>query len=313
MIEIRPYKEGDEKEIIKLFKACFGKEMSRKEWQWKYKKSPWGSVSYVVFDNKKLVSHYGGIKYLFYSGNKMLSAYQTCDVMTHPDYRGKFFGKKPLVVKAGEMFYMDNVMDFAFGFPSERHARLQRLLLDGSKYLKILLYKKDLSGANEIRNKSYKLETGWDIVNSDDLDNLWQYSVNNHPLSIVKDSKYLFWRYLEHPSKYYTLLAVKETSGSRIKAFAVTRCTGNELNIYEFCPGDPDLFNSIASYAKDIQAKVINISANENEEISHYLSSAGYKTTEYVPLSVRIIKKRMLTIKAFFQNYCYRLGDYDDA
>jgi hypothetical protein len=313
MIEIRPYREGDEKEIIKLFKICFGREISYKEWRWKYKKSPWGSVSYVVLNNNKLVSHYGGLKYLFYTGEKILSAYQTCDVMTHPDHRAKFFTKKPLVVKAGEMFYMDNAMEFAFGFPSERHARLQQLVLGCSKYKKPILFRKKLSAIENVINRSCSLEIGWDMIDSNDLENLWKASRKNNFLSIVKDSKYFFWRYLEHPSKYYTLLTLRNIYSNKIEALAVIRCLGQEMFIYDFFLSDFNFFPMLEHYAAGQKAHTLNIAANSGEDISNYLIGTGYKPTEYVPLIVRIVKKEALTIKTFFSNYCFRLGDYDDA
>jgi hypothetical protein len=313
MIEIRSSRKSDEKEIKKLFKICFGKDISLKEWQWKYKKSPWGSVSYVALYNNKMISHYGGVRYPFQIKDKVFWAYQSCDAMTHPDHRGKFLGEKPVIAKLGGLFLQENTMDFTFGFPSERNGRLLHLALGWCQHRKVVLFKKNLIIEDKIKVNPDVLYVGWDSITSKELDDLWKNSGKNYPLSIQKNSKYLFWRYLEHPSKYYTLLTLREVSNNKINAFAVIRCCGYEMNICDIFYGRTLFLSMIEAFAKELQVRVINILVNANEEISHYLIYSGYKPVEYMPLAVRIMAPEELTEETFFNNYCYRLGDYDDV
>jgi hypothetical protein len=315
MIQIRPYKDSDEGEIIKLFRVCFGKEISIREWLWKYKKSPSGSLSYVVLDCDKLISHYGGIKYLFSWEGETLLSYQSCDVMTHPNYRGKIFSKKPLVAKAGEMFYRDNVMDFAFGFPSERHARLQHLALGCAKHKSVALFKKELSTNHKIRTAAYMLKVGWDTVNSEALDSLWKDCSNASNLSIVKDSKYLFWRYMENPREYYTVVTLKDMVRRKVVSLAVIKCSGFEMNIYDFFVKDDyetvtSFWHLLEAHALKMQANVVNVWINPEENIAKYLVEMGYKAIEDLPLSVRTVNKKRITTSEFYKKYYYRMGDY---
>lgn len=314
MIEIRRYKDTDEEKIRNLFKICFDRDMSHNEWGWKYKNSPWGSVAYVAEDDKKLIAHYGAIRQAFYLEGEILWTYQPCDVMTHPDYRGKFFSKKPLVAKVAEMFFKDDVMDFAFGFPSERNARLHHLVLGWSQHRKVALFKKHLLKSNEIKVKPYILKIGWDNVNYDDLDDLWRSSSNTYSLSILKDRKYHLWRYKEHPSVYYTLVTLKDIIQKRIVALAIVKCSGNEMNIYDFFIEDNyEVFyffwNILEAYAIKIQACIVNVWINLEENISKYLVELGYKIIEDVPFQVRVISKSKMSQNDFFSGYCYRMGD----
>jgi len=311
---IRRYKDTDKENIRGLFRKCFGREMSQNEWAWKYKMSPWGSVAYVAVDNKKLISHYGAIRYAFLRKGDVFWTFQPCDVMTHSDYRGRIYGKKPPIVKIVEKFYMENIMDFAFGFPSERHARLQTSLLGGSEHRKVTLLKKSLVSTNEMKFRTYILEVGWDNIHIDDLDDFWVSCSKTYPLSIVKNSKYLLWRYMEHPSQYYTLVGLRDILQKKIAAVAVIKCTGSEMNIFEFIVKEDREVLSVfremlESHALKMKANVVNVWINSEEYIPQYLIEAGYKMTEDVPVQVRIISKNKLSPKRFYSEYCYRMGD----
>jgi hypothetical protein len=312
MIEIREYRDTDEAQIQELFLTCFGRKLSSIEWAWKYKMSPWGSVAYVALDDKKLISHYGAIRYAFY--RNLLWTYQPCDVMTHPDYRGKIYGKKPPIVKTAEKFYIENTMDFAFGFPSERHARLQTSLLGGSQHRKVTLLKKHLLIKNEIKHKSYILKVGWDSINIGGLDDLWKSCSETYPLSIFKDSTYLLWRYMEHPSQYYTLVTLRDIIQKKIVAIAVIKCSEHEMNIFDFfvnggCEVLSALWEMLESHAIKMKAHIVNVWINLEENISRYLVELGYENTEDVPFQARVINKSKISQNDFFTGYCYRMGD----
>lgn len=314
MIRVRRYNDTDEDKIRDLFKKCFGREMSYNEWVWKYKMSPWGSLAYVALDNKKLVSHFGAIRYSFYQKGDLLWAYQLCDIMTHPDYRGKIYGKNPPIVKVTKIFYKENIMDFAFGFPSERHARLQTSLLEGSQHKRIKLLKKCLVAKNKIEQKTYILKVGWENINKAVLDDLWKSCNETYNLSIFKDSNYIIWRYMKHPSQYYTLIGMKNIDQKKIIAIAVIKCSNYEMSILDFfVGGSHEIFSvfwdMLESYAIKMQVSIINVWANLEENISKYLLKLGYKIIEDVPFQIRVISKNKINHNEFYSNYNYRMGD----
>jgi hypothetical protein len=313
-MEIRAYKDTDVEEIRKLFHICFGRELSRNEWFWKYKMSPWGSVSYVVVDHDNLIAHYGAIRHAVYLKGDMLWAYQPCDVMTHPGYRGKMSGKKPFVMQAGGMFLKDNVMDFAFGFPNERNARLHEIALGWSPYRKVALFRKQLRRSSEIKEKPYVLKIGWDTINPEDLDDLWKRCNTTQSLSTVKDSKYLLWRYVEHPGEYYTLITLKDVIQNKSIASAVVKCSGHKMNVFDFIVEDSDeIFSSfwtmLEAYALKMQSEIVNVWINPEEVYSGYLVGLNYRIIEDIPLFVKIINGSKISQSSFFSKYSYRIGD----
>ncbi|KJR40320.1 hypothetical protein MCHI_003745, partial [Candidatus Magnetoovum chiemensis] len=194
MIKIRRATESDEKGIIELFKDCFFKDLSAAHWHWKYRLSPYGSLSYVAEEDNKIISHYGAILEHFRINDTTLKAYQFCDVMTHPKYRAKVFSKFPPIVKAGQLLYAENQMDFAFGFPSERHGKLQKLILGGSQPQKITVFYKNLTSHKKTSPLNlYRLTSGWQNIK--DIDRLEQKSHSRDNITIIKNSNYINWRY----------------------------------------------------------------------------------------------------------------------
>jgi hypothetical protein len=312
-MEIRVYKDTDEEKIRELFHISFGRDLSHNEWFWKYKMSPWGSVAYVVVDdNNNIIAHYGAIRHAVNLEGSLLWAFQACDVMTHPAYRGKMTGKKPFIIQGCEMFLKDNIMDFVFGFPSERNARLHEITLGFSKYRKVTLFKKQLEESNNIKGKPYVLRIGWDTINPADLDDIWKKSNNKLSLSIVKDSRYLLWRYLENPSSYYTLITLKDVIQKKIIGCAVVKFSGHEMNVFDIFVRD-DTFSSflvmLEAYALKMQAEIVNVRVNPEEIYSEYLAGLNYRIIEEIPLFVKIINESKISQNNFFRKYSCRIGD----
>ncbi len=311
MIEIRRYSDSDEEGIRKLFSRCFGKEMSREEWLWKYKNSPWGSTAIVALDDNNVIAHYGGIKMKFSFKDKVLNAYQFCDVMTHPEYRGIFVSKSPIIVKLGGMFYKENEMDFAFGFPSVRHAKLQSLRLGGEGYRFIKLYKK-------IKTRRYfgglflKVEDGWDHFHKYGIPQEY-FKRREQIFKILKNEKYIEWRYFQSPIKKYRLFVFKKFN--MLKGFAIVSINENWLEILDIFAKDisslKDLIISIEKYIFDEFKMVEGIKAwfHPSESL---LEKLGFESEDHIPVAFKSVNRECgITSDVFYDNYYYRMGDYD--
>jgi len=309
MFKIRKTEDKDIESLINLFRISFGKKITPSYWLWKYHNSPWGAVSYVVTYQKKLIAHYGGIKLKFQYKGDILWAYQFCDVMTHPDYRAKIFTKYPPIIQAGKRFYMEYKMDFAFGFPSERHAKLQSLALKGEGFKRICLFEKDINHKNN-QTKCLKKYNNYSI---EILSKLWQATSKYLCLSIVKDSKYLKWRYYEHPDNKYFIIPIKKGILKKICGICIVSTNEDVLNILDFFLYKKENFKIILSKIEKIAIKCgyskIKIWLNPLEIFSTDLINFGYKITEHIPYSVRILNKNKDI--QFYNKYCYRMGDYD--
>ncbi|MFZ5906064.1 MAG: GNAT family N-acetyltransferase [Nitrospirota bacterium] len=314
-MEIAEYGDGDIPGILDLFSLSFGKEASREWFLWKYAGAPWSSKGYVVRHEGRVVAFYGGIRFRFSFRGEPLWAYQFCDVMTHRRYRTKLFGKTPLVIEIARLFDRENPMDFAFGFPSERHARLQTMMMGATSYRRLQVYRKALSAAARLQGTRCRVRTGWENISDTMIDRLWGKSAGTMDLSVVKDSAYLRWRYRDNPSGSYRLVQVQGMLLQKTKALAVIRNTDAEMQIIDFLLPEKDLhmtlLSAIERIAMEEGMRSLVTWANRNEGIAGSLAEAGYTPCDGIPFGVRIIEDRKIREEDFYERYCYRMGDYD--
>jgi hypothetical protein len=312
-VETRQFRDTDEEGIRELFYACFGRKIPHTEWSWKYKSSPWGSSAIVTADGGKIIAHYGGLRMTFYSPKRIFEVYQPCDVMTHPKYRARIFSKRGAMVKAGELFYRDNLMDFAFGFPSERHAILGTKQLGYTEHSYITALNKKVTKKRKW-NPLLKVETDWNNVDGEELDDLWKKVKDTYNLSIDKNSSYIFWRYRENPVKEYRPFIVRSKYKKELKAFAVFSVNESELYILDFFITrgiKPEvLFQLFEKKANDYGLKNIKVWVNPEEDIYRTLINNDYVVEKGVTYIFKILNKE-ITPFFLFKNYCYRMGDYD--
>lgn len=313
-MEIRSFKKKDEEKIRALFKICFGREMPHEEWAWKYDAASWGSAAAVALYDDEIVAHYGGIRMKFYSQGRTLEAFQPCDVMTHPKYRARIFAKRGAMIKAGEHFFAVNRMDFAFGFPSERHAVLGTKQLGYTEHAHIAALNKKVAGMRRIWSPLLRTETGWDAVKGEELDALWERARDSYALSIDKKSSYIFWRYRDHPAKQYEPLIVKGLNRHDLKAFAVFSIKESRLSVLDFFCSNGIKIETLLKMFENIAVMRgldnIELWSNPKESVYKILTDYGYKVKKDVPYIFKI-QNREIDPALLFEKYCYRMGDYD--
>lgn len=218
------------------------------------------------------------------------------------------------MVKAGEYFYEANPMDFAFGFPSERHAVLGTKQLGYTEHGYVTVLNKHVSGFSPLRNPLVTIETGWDRIKGTEFDALWADVRDTFTLSIEKNSRYIFWRYRANPVKRYVPVMVRSRYAKRTRAFAVCGVGENELSVLDFfCAGGfklKTLLKVFEHLAVMHNLSAIKVWINPSEEIFRIFVENGYVQDKGIPFIFRIINKEV-TSSFLFSHYCYRMGDYD--
>jgi Acetyltransferase (GNAT) domain len=315
-MEIRVLKEGEESSIRELFKLAFGLQFYEDEWDWKYRLAPWGSASTVAIHDGMIIAHYGGLRLLFREGRTEYMAYQICDVMTHPDYRAMFLARRGAMVRAAELYESSIPMDFAFGFPSERHARLATIQLGVERNRHVKMLVKPLSEIQRKKNPLLKVKHGWANIKAQEIDRLWNKIKYDFSLTIDKTSDYNFWRYRDRPRRSYDVLTFRNRLTNSLKGWAVISIAEKDLHVLDFFTATNDdlenFFGEIERIAKMRDAQRVKLWVNPSEEIFPLFKSLDYIEEQGIPLTCKILKKRLpLKPEAFFQKFCYRMGDYD--
>ncbi|MBF0538066.1 MAG: GNAT family N-acetyltransferase [Nitrospirae bacterium] len=317
MIVIRSATDEDIDGLCELFRVCFSKLISVEEWLWKYKDAPHGAHSYVGVDGRLLVSHFGGIRCAMELEGYSLWAYQFCDVMTHPAYRARTFSLRPPVMRAAETFYRQQEMDFAFGFPSERHARLHCLVMGASRRM-LTLYQKRLTIQDvNIHKMPLRVYTRWDGIRDKELDVLWQKCRGLYPLSIVKDARYLRWRYQQHPTRKYQIVAWRGFFATGIKALAVVSIVKDRMNLLDFMVPNNSTIDAfldlLDTLAVGQNVSTIDVWLNGEEPVVRHFLAHGYEVSQGLPCALKLVKSGVMDIDSFYSKFCYRMGDYDDS
>jgi GNAT superfamily N-acetyltransferase len=105
-----------------LFLKCFPENSARSAstdqyYFWKFHSVPHCPHSYefVVKDAGALVAYYAALPYRYSIGGRLMTAGMVCDVMTHPDYRGKGLFSKVGTHALSSMQHKG--IDFVTGFP----------------------------------------------------------------------------------------------------------------------------------------------------------------------------------------------------
>lgn len=220
--DVRLYRPGDETGITGLFSEVFGRTMPVQEWRWKYIESHPEKVYSTVAedDSGKIVGHYGGVCLPLIFHGKEIYGHAICDVMVHPRYRGIRTFRRLL-----NLFPIESAKDgikFGYGFPNST-TLLKPAILSGlyEKVEDVIEGTKNVEFYNDFDRYAFKL---FPLDYSDSrIDSLWESCKYNYRITLVKDSKYLVWRYGRNPLYRYELWGLKNRFGSRLYAYAVLK------------------------------------------------------------------------------------------
>jgi hypothetical protein len=312
---IRSSRDTDEDGIRSLFRASFDKDLSHEEWLWKYRESCFGSASSVAIEDNRIVAHYGGFKLRFYAKGEIYNGYQGCDVMTHPEYRAKRFARKGIIVRTAEAFYRTHPMEFIYGFPPERHARLMTLQLGFEEPRFVSVLRKLRSDFSPLSSRLWKVSSGWQEIRPADIDRLWLKTRDSFGLTIEKNAQYLLWRYRDNPRGRYEIISARRALFGDVRAFAVIMEAENVLYILDLlaCTAADrgKMIGSLEHIALSRGHQIICLWANPAEELYHELLENGYAQEAGVRYIVRMFDGSRISSDFFLEKYSYRMGDYD--
>lgn len=245
---IRPYQSGDERQLVVLFERVFQQPVSEDHWRWKLKErpSPVENV-WLAVDGDQAIFQYAGIPVPYRLTGGEQTAIVSVDTMASPDYR-----RQGLLSTVGRFTYdrwQEAGVPFVIGLPNEqwgsRAERLgwqklfplqwlirplapQRAL--ARRWRLPLLARFDLAGRwwNAIWNRQLRPDPAVRVSEVDyagaAFDALWQRCGATVLFSVVRDSGWVNWRYLEPPAfTYHVLLAERDGRPAGYLAYRLDR------------------------------------------------------------------------------------------
>lgn len=215
--ETRPYRDGDEQQILDLFARCFPHAPRRIEhFRWKYRENPFGNehISLTFDEEARLVGHYSGYPVPFVAYGKDVLAHQIGDTMTDVAVRHLGRGPSSILGKTALDFYArfcEGRIAFNYGF---NVANIQKFSLRflRSDRVEPVTYRVasplPAIGAWERRLRGYSLEVIREATS--ELDELFARVSNDYRFLVRRDARYLRWRYLDAPDTRYHVIAIRK-------------------------------------------------------------------------------------------------------
>jgi hypothetical protein len=227
-IAIRPYQPGDETGLLRGHNATFQPARSLAHWQWKFRDNPTGQIHVMVADHEQqgIVGAYVTLPVRVRADGVELLAGQCIDLFVLPEHRRH--GKRPgLFVNLALAHYEQwggkapGQNAFHYGWP----IATWRI---GQKYLRYemvrdwdFLFAERPAGGFPPRSSSAELEVRTVARFGAETDALWQRLADQSRLQIVRDARYLNWRYADAHDVRYTLLECRERQSGILRGLAV--------------------------------------------------------------------------------------------
>jgi GNAT superfamily N-acetyltransferase len=232
---IREYREGDEDQILELRGIALSGSKDRQWWQWMYRDGPIGPAIITVAEAKgRIIGHTASILVPVKIGDRVTKGSHGIDLMVHPDYRhqGIFLAIHKKLNRAPS----GSVRSIAYGTPNDQSrpgfvGKLNALnicevpvllkVIDWGMVLKNRYKIPEFAGrvlgniwehiTHHIRSpKDAGIEVNEVSIFDEQIDKFWQKASGLKNIMIVKDMKYLNWRYVAKPGKEYRVFIAKK-------------------------------------------------------------------------------------------------------
>jgi GNAT superfamily N-acetyltransferase len=251
--KIRDGNEKDMEDILSLRKDAFGEtekdKLDPRFWQWEFLEGPDGKAFiYIVEDRNKMVGHFADIRRRFSVQGEVVLGTLSLDLMVHPDYWRRGIFEAMGNYGAQRVKQENGLILTAFPIRPETISGLKKIGWKEVVKLPVLVCPIRFHGIlnryfhflplslllGGIARFFYFLFFGWkkrreleeiEIERVDKLDDqingFWQKALSLFPIIGIRNQNYLTWRYLQHPTRNYTIYQAKENG--EMKGYIVLR------------------------------------------------------------------------------------------
>jgi hypothetical protein len=215
---VRAFQDGDEAQILPLFRRSFFVDRSVDRFRWEYQENPYGNrmISEAFSEEGQLVAHYAGYPVRFHSEARgVLPALQVGDTMTEPSVRHVGRGPTSLLGRTVRHYYArfcQGQVAFNYGVNT---GNIQRFSLSfvGARRLEDLPYHvRDARQPVPVLRSWWAWLAGYRVERVHHFDERWDDLFRRvrgaYRLLIERDARYLEWRYARCPDTDYFIWAV---------------------------------------------------------------------------------------------------------
>ena len=265
-ISYRPYESGDEKAILETFNLVFREvcgegyqDRDMERWRWSFLENPAGyRIMLGMTEDGRVACQYAGIPMKVYTSagtGQELSFFHAVDSMVHPEFRAGIRKKGAFIEVAKRFFdrFGGSTDELGFGYPVRPAWRI------GERYLGYRLIKSLDFLLAEIDVRPSPVPTAVQVEQIERFDagqdELYESLKNEFPCMLIKDSRYLNWRYADCEDVDYRIL--QATAEGKARGYLVLRTEaslvpdsatiGDLLNVINFASGNNSLIEASIS------------------------------------------------------------------
>lgn len=222
--------------VIKLFQLCFTAPISDRVLRWRYMENPFGDLNAVIaVDDERVVGFIGTMPTMVCCQSQRIKSAMFTNMMTHPDYSGN--GIFTNMVRNLEAHLAAKGYMFIYSFPNSlsNHILIDRLQWKDIYEIPTMELRLHDISAEKYSSEIHPEIENWIDVGLDDIE--------SEGVAIFKESKYLTWRYKNHPTNEYFLSIFEE------RCWAIHHVYGTEMNITELhYGGNVQMLKKMADY-----------------------------------------------------------------
>jgi len=258
--KVRDGNQKDMEGILSLRGVAFGEEekdkLDPRFWRWEFMEGPDGKAFiYIVEDENKIIGHFADIPRRFSIEGEVVLGTLSLDLMVQPDYwrRGIFAAMGRY---GAQRVKQENGL-FMTSFPIRLETILgfKKIGWKGVVELPVLVYPIRFSGIvnryfhflplsilvggvsrffytflfkTRRRNEFKGIEIEEIVQLDDQFEPFWRKVLSLNPIMGIRDKNYMTWRYLQHPTRTYTIF--RATKKGEMGGFIVLR----KVDLLEF-------------------------------------------------------------------------------
>lgn len=324
---VRTYQPGDEEQILALFNRVFVADRAMPHWRWKFAGNPAGhQITVATGDDGRIVGQFAGLPAAAIAPTGRFVLSQGIDHMVAPEAQKQ--GVFAAMTRHFSATFLPPAQDVVFfSYPlAHKHSIDQRIASTAELVHPVRALRWDLTRREPWRADAGAWRTGRERVRRVQrfpvgVDRFWQRTIApGAGVSIVRDRRYLNWRYADCPDVDYALLVAESRITGRTHGVAVLRFGWFAERIAPLCellvPGDDRtvlalLLGACHDLAREHDLASVLTWAPPGTALHPALLALGYVEEETPFLLTQIADANTARAAALRTRWSYTMGDSD--
>ncbi len=225
-LKVRLYRQGDERAILDCYNKIFAAPRDLRHWHWKFRDNPTGRTQLAVAEDTatgQVVGQYASLPLVTWMEGVRITSSQIVDLMVLPQWR-THGGRPGLFAQIGRLWIDQFINEagghnvFSFGWPVPAWRAGQKYL----GYLNIrdwdLLFRELPVAQRAVSDAVVVTQVE---RYGPDVDLLWDAMQKELRLAVVRDARYLNWRFADHPDVRYRMFECRDAKSGALRGLAV--------------------------------------------------------------------------------------------